>query len=66
MTVVCPGFVQAFGSYVDHAMLVKIYGAPSKNDTRFSPAEWIGTVVDDVSGNPDSKHISTSYVEDKI
>ncbi len=63
MTVVCPGFVQAFGSDVDYAMLVKIYGAPSKNDTRYSPAECIGTVVDDVSGNPDPKHISTSYLE---
>jgi len=53
----------AFGAEVGYAMLVKIYGSPSVNDTRYSPAECIGTVVDDVSGNPDPKHISTSYVE---
>ena len=39
------------------------YGAPPANDTRYSPAQCLGTIVSEVSGNPDSKHISTSYVE---
>jgi len=36
---------------------------PPANDTRYSPAECIGTIVNDVVGNPDPEHISTSYVE---
>ena len=53
----------AFGSEIDYAQLVKIYGAPPANDTRYSPAQCLGTIVSEVSGNPDPKHISTSYVE---
>ncbi len=53
----------AFGSDIDYAQLGKIYGAPPVNDTRYSPAECIGTVVNEVTGDPDPKHISTSYVE---
>ncbi len=33
-------------------MFVKIYGAPSVNDTRYSPAQCLGTVVNDVSWKP--------------
>ena len=28
----------AFGSEIDYAQLVKVYGAPPANDTRYSPA----------------------------
>jgi hypothetical protein len=54
----------AFGSDVDYAQLVKIYGAaPSGAQTRYSPAECIGAVKEPVMGNPGPKHISTSYAE---
>lgn len=53
----------AFGSEIDYAQLVKVYGAPPANDTRYSPAQCLGTIVSEVSGNPDAEHISTSYVE---
>src|SRR5580704_17886065 len=54
----------AFGSDVDYAMLQKIYGAPSDEETRrYSPARCIGTDMKVVSGNPDPRHISTSFVE---
>jgi IS1 family transposase len=53
----------AFGADIDYAMLQKIYGAPSENDTRYSPATCIGCDMKVVSGNPDPKHVSTSYVE---
>jgi IS1 family transposase len=54
----------AFGMDVDYAMLIKLYGAPSdRPDTRYSPAACIGTRTGILSGNPDSQHISTSYVE---
>lgn len=54
---------RAFGSEVDYAMLVKIYGSGSEPDTRYSPAECIGTQLAVISGRPDPKHISTSFVE---
>lgn len=53
----------AFGANIDYAQLVKLYGAPLEEDTRYSPAECLGTVVCEVSGDPDPKYISTSYVE---
>jgi IS1 family transposase len=53
----------AFGADIDYAMLQKIYGAPSENETRYSPATCIGCDMKVVSGNPDPKHVSTSYVE---
>lgn len=53
----------AFGADVDYAMLQKIYGAPAENDTRYSPAVCIGCEMKTVSGDPDPKHVSTSYVE---
>ncbi len=44
-------------------MLVKIYGTPIEGEKRYSPAECIGAVKQCVEGNPDRKHISTSFVE---
>lgn len=53
-----------FGSEVDYAMLVKIYGKPHREDeARYSPTECIGTETKIMQGNPDTKNISTSYVE---
>lgn len=54
---------EAFGSEVDYAMLVKLYGTDSEPDTRYSPAECIGCREIAVAGRPDPKHISTSHVE---
>ncbi len=53
----------AFGSDIDYAMLVKIYGADSANDSRYSPAECIDCKPIAITGRPDPKHISTSFVE---
>jgi IS1 family transposase len=53
----------AFGADIDYAQLQKIYGAPAENDTRYSPATCIGCDMKVVSGDPDPKHVSTSYVE---
>jgi IS1 family transposase len=52
-----------FGDDVDYAMLVKIYGADPQAETRYSPAKCIGAEKKPKIGNPDAKHISTSYVE---
>jgi IS1 family transposase len=53
----------AFGGEVDYAMLIKHYGSPPQSETRYSPAVCTGAEKKPVSGNPDNKHISTSYVE---
>jgi IS1 family transposase len=54
----------AFGMEVDYAMLIKLYGASADSpDTRYSPATCIGIRTGILSGNPDRRHISTSYVE---
>ena len=52
-----------FGADVDYAQLVKLYGASGENETRYSPAKCIGCLSKTVTGNPDPKHVSTSYVE---
>jgi hypothetical protein len=55
---------EAFGADVDYAQLQKIYGAPSNEETRrYSPATCIGCEMKTVSGDPDPKHVSTSFVE---
>ncbi len=53
----------AFGSEVDYAMLVKLYGQEPESEKRYSPAECIATEKHIIQGNPDNKSISTSYVE---
>ncbi len=54
----------AFGSNIDYAMLIKLYGqAPDEEAKRYSPAKCIGTETKKVSGKPEPKHVSTSYVE---
>ena len=55
---------QAFGTDVDFAQLVKHYGAESKPEShRYSPAVCTGAEKIVRTGNPDMKHVSTSYVE---
>lgn len=56
----------SFGSHIDFAMLQKIYGKTGSQgnaEKKYSPAECIGCKKEVISGNPDPKHISTSYVE---
>jgi IS1 family transposase len=54
----------AFGSEIDYAMLVKIYGASNDNpESRYSPATCIGCRAGVLAGSPDPDYISTSFVE---
>ncbi len=53
----------AFGMDVDYAQLQKIYGASLETETRYSPAKCLGCDMKVVTGNPDPKYVSTSYVE---
>ena len=54
----------AFGTDIDYAMLHKIFGAPTDEETRrYSPAKCIGSDMKTIIGGPDPDHVSTSYVE---
>jgi hypothetical protein len=44
-------------------MLVKLYGNDSESETRYSPAECIGCKMATITGNPNPRHISTSFAE---
>jgi hypothetical protein len=62
-TAYLPAVYEAFESEIDYAMLVKVYGAPRDGATRYSPATMVNTRREAIRGNPDPKHISTSFVE---
>lgn len=54
----------AFGCDVDFAQLVKHYGDVGDGpERRYSPGECCGVSKAIVTGDPDPKHISTSFVE---
>jgi len=56
----------AFGVDVDYAMLEKHYGSFINTGSaahRYTPAKITGMKAATVTGNPDRKHVSTSYVE---
>lgn len=57
---------EAFGADIDYGMLVKLYGEPPASPEaarRYSPSECVGARKDTITGNPDPRHISTSYTE---
>ena len=53
----------AFGEDVDLAQLVKVYGSDPETEKRYSPAKCLGCNAKTVTGGPNPKHVSTSYVE---
>src|SRR6266478_537032 len=56
----------AFGADIDYGMLVKLYGAETSgqgHERKYSPSECIGARKERITGNPDLKHVSTSYTE---
>jgi IS1 family transposase len=54
----------AFGwNGIDYAMLVKIYGQSPEGQRRYSPPVLLSTEKEWIMGDPDEKHVSTSYAE---
>jgi len=55
----------AFGTNIDYAMLVKMYGdsMETKVQKRYSPAKFTGSKKETIAGNPDMQYVSTSYAE---
>jgi hypothetical protein len=47
----------------DYAMLINIYGLDPEKKKRYSPEKCIEAERTPITGNPEQKHISTSYVE---
>src|SRR5262245_51382523 len=56
---------EAFEGEIDYAMLVKLYGGaePRERAVRYSPARFLSARREVIRGNPDPKHISTSFIE---
>ena len=57
-----PPELSAFGCEVDYAMLIKTFES-TQEETRYSPAKCVSCESKVITGNPDPKHISTSFVE---
>ena len=55
----------AFGIDVDYAMLQKHYGSggDSQGSGRYSPPRFTSATREVIKGDPDPRHISTSYIE---
>ncbi len=53
----------AFGGEVDYAQLIKVYGQEPKPEKRYSPAICLAAKPTPKVGNPNPRHISTSFVE---
>ena len=56
----------AFGSEIDYAQLIKIFSLPegsTQTERKYSPGECCGTRREVVSGDPDMRHVATSYSE---
>ena len=59
------GVEDVFAGQADFAQLIKIYGDHGQHDAagRYSPAPMMETIIKVRDGRPDSRYISTSYVE---
>jgi IS1 family transposase len=56
--------IDAFADDIDYAQLIKVYGGGDRSaEARYSPAEFLATEKIRILGDPDPKHISTSFVE---
>jgi IS1 family transposase len=53
----------AFGADVDYAMLIKLFGEVNPGEARYSPPKCTGIRKEPITGNPDERHVSTSFVE---
>jgi IS1 family transposase len=53
----------AFGTEIDYAVLRKIYGHNGQPSQRYSPAVCIAAEKEVITGSPDPKHVSTSFIE---
>lgn len=55
--------IDAFADEIDYAILIKTFAAVQTGEARYSPASFMATTKIPMLGEPQAKHISTSYVE---
>jgi IS1 family transposase len=53
----------AFGTDIDFARLIKVYGGDPNAERRYAPPVCISSRTEIVSGDPDPALVSTSYIE---
>jgi IS1 family transposase len=53
----------AFGTDIDYARLIKVYGSDPNAERRYAPPVCLSSKTEIVSGDPDPGYISTSYIE---
>ena len=58
-----PAIEDVFGADVDFAQLIKLYGPGPEVERQYSPPTCHGVRANRVTGEPNPKHISTSYIE---
>lgn len=58
-----PAVEETFGSEIDYAQLIKIFGSVPEQEKRYSPPRIREVISRIINGNPDKKYISTSYIE---
>ncbi|MCX5646753.1 MAG: IS1 family transposase [Phycisphaerae bacterium] len=66
LTMYVNAVIDTFGlDDIDFAQLIKLYGSSEDRAgaARYSPSECIGCLIHPMLGDPDPKHISTSYSE---
>jgi IS1 family transposase len=54
---------RVFGEEIHYGQIHKHYSEEQKGERRYSPANIIRVSINPITGYPDRKHISTSYVE---
>jgi len=59
------GVEDVFAGQADFAQVIKLFGDHGQHDAagRYSPAPMVETIIKIRDGRPDSRHISTSYIE---
>ena len=53
----------AFGTDVDYGVIKKHYAGDGSGSGRYSPARFVSSTKEVLLGEPDPRHISTSYIE---
>jgi IS1 family transposase len=54
---------RVFGEDVHYGQIHKVYDEEPQGERRYSPARIVRAIIHPITGYPDKKHISTSFVE---
>ncbi|MBI1806795.1 MAG: IS1 family transposase [Ignavibacteria bacterium] len=54
---------RVFGEDIHYGQVHKMYAEESQGEKRYSPAPIVRVIINPITGYPDRKHISTSFIE---